>query len=380
MAVSGLFLSEEKQQFQKLARDFSLGEISSKAEHFDLKPEFPSALIHKAWELGLVNCQIGDECDGLSLELLDTCVILEELAAGCSGISGAIESSAIAILPLVKYGSPEQKAKYLKPLIEAPSVAGYASNFMHSNSSSESQGLTFKKDGDEFILSGSLPELFNGGHALWYLVPAKEAGNARAKTLLFIVPGEKNGLQFSERLEIMGRKALMIKSAQFNDVRLLNVNVISPPSFSGIESASNLLLSAGCTGLAKNALQLAIDYSKQRQTFGRPISQHQAVNFMLADMAREIETARLLTWQAASLLDKDGDSPHLKTKALVARAFAQEMVMKVTTDAVQILGGYGYTREYKVEKLMRDAKVYQVCGTHSARAKAEVAKQFVLSS
>lgn len=378
MSVSGLFLNEEKQQFQKLARDFSANEISSKSEHFDSKPEFPSSLVHKAWELGLVNCQIPDECDGLNLDTLDTCVILEELAAGCSGISGAVESSAIAILPLIKYGSLEQKAKFLKPLIESPSVAGFASNFMHA----QEIGLNFRKEGNEYVLNGNLDELFNGGHALWYLVAAKESAS-NGKTLLFVVPSDTGGLHFTSKLELMGRKALMIKSAQFNDVRLSDSHVIYPPSLLGtllVLSAANLIQAAGCTGVAKNAMQLSIDYSKQRQTFGRPISQHQAVNFMLADMAREIETARLLIWQAASLLDKEGDSPHLNTKALAARAFAQEMVMKVTTDAVQVLGGYGYTREYKVEKLMRDAKIYQVCGTHSLRAKVELAKQFVLST
>ncbi len=375
MSVSGLFLNEEKQQFQKLAKDFSAAEISSKSEHFDCKPEFPSGIVHKAWELGLVNCQIGDECDGLNLDTLDTCVILEEIAAGCSGIGGAIESSAIAILPLIKYGSHEQKAKFLRPLIESPSVAGFTANFMQM----QETGLTFKKQGNEFVLNGNQVELFNGGHALWFMVAAKEGGN-KGKTVLFVVPSEASGLQFTSKLELMGRKALMIKNAQFNEVRLSDVHVISAPSLLGIGSAANLIQAAGCTGVAKNALQLSIEYSKQRQTFGRPISQHQAVNFMLADMAREIETARLLIWQSASLLDKEGDSEHLSTKALAARAFAQEMVMKVTTDAVQILGGYGYTREYKVEKLMRDAKIYQVCGTHSLRSKVEIAKQFVLST
>jgi len=372
MATSGLFLSDEKEQFQKLAKDFSQGEIESKAEHFDIKPEFPSNLVHKAWELGLVNSMIGDDCDGLGLDILDVCVILEELAAGCSGIAGAIESSAIAVLPLVKYASAEQKAKFLKPLVESPFVAGYASSFLQK----EKIQLVYKQEGSEYVLTGRQEGIFNGGHAAWYLVCAKDASN-RDKTLLFIVPGDSSGLQFEEKLQLMGRKALSVRDATFTNVRLSESNLINAVSKSGIESAANLFIAAGATGVARSAMHLAIEYSKQRQTFGRPIAQHQAVNFMLADMAKEIETARLLIWQAASVLDKDGDSPSVKAKSLAARAFAQDMAMKVTTDAVQVLGGYGYTREYKVEKLMRDAKVYQVSTSSSSCAKAEIAKMLV---
>ncbi len=375
MAVSGISLNEEKLQFQKLARDFSSAEISSKAEHYDNKPDFPSDLVHKAWELGLVNFQIPDECDGLGLDTLDACVILEELAAGCSGISGAIESSAIAILPVIKYGTLEQKAKFLKPLIESPSVAGYSSSLF----SSTDESLTYRMEGKEYVLSGVQLQMYNGGHAAWYLVAAKDN---KGKTLLFAVPNEIQGLNFGERLQLMGRKALSVRSTRFENVRVpasCAIKSVLDADSKMIETEASLILAAGATGVARCALELAIDYSKQRQTFGRPISQHQAVAFMMADMAREIETSRLLTWQAATLLDKDGDSSQIRSKALCARAFALEMVMKVTTDAVQVLGGYGYTKEYKVEKLMRDAKIYQVNGASSALAKVDLAFQFVSS-
>lgn len=372
MATSGLFLSEEKEQFRKLAKDFSQGEIESKAEQFDIKSEFPAGLVHKAWELGLVNSMIGDDCDGLGLDNLDECVILEELAAGCSGIAGAIESSAIAILPLVKYANAEQKAKFLKPLVESPLVAGYAASFLQP----EKIQLEYKQEGAEYVLAGKQTEVFNAGHAAWYLLCAKDASNSE-KTLLFVIPSEASGLNFEDKLQLMGRKALSVSDANFTNVRLAESHVIKAPSRSGIESAANLFIAAGATGVARSALHLSIEYSKQRQTFGRPIAQHQAVNFMLADMAKEIETARLLTWQAATLLDKDGDSPAIKAKSLAARAYAQDMVMKVTTDAVQVLGGYGYTREYKVEKLMRDAKVYQVSTSSSSCAKSEIARMLV---
>lgn len=372
MATSGLFLTEEKEQFQKLAKDFSQGEIESKSEHFDMKPEFPAGLVHKAWELGLVNSMIGDDCDGLGLDTLDACVILEELASGCGGIAGAIESSAIAILPLVKYANAEQKAKFLKPLVESPFVAGYASSFLQTSKIE----LSFKQDGSEYVLNGREQEVFNGGHAAWYLVCARDVAKSD-RTLLFVVPGDSAGLQFEDKLQLMGRKALSVRNANFSNVRLAEANVINAPSRSGIESAANLFIATGACGVACSAMHLAIEYSKQRQTFGRPIAQHQAVNFMLADMAKEIETTRLLIRQAATLLDKDGDSPAVKSKSLAARAYAQDMVMKVTTDAVQVLGGYGYTREYKVEKLMRDAKVYQVCTSSSSCTKSEIAKMLV---
>ena len=368
--MSKFELSEEREQFKKLAKEFAEGEIEPIAAEFDQNPAFPSDLINKAGEIGLTNFQIPEEFGGLGLSCFDSCVILEELASGCSGISGAIEASSIAILPLINNGSAEQKEAYLKPLAEECGIAGYTSG------NDTDCDITYSTKNNTFELNGNHLALINGNHAKWYLITAREAnGETLAQ---FIVPADTAGLTIGERVDTFGRRARTVHEVSLESITLTDENLIekfdeghaNPKNLAHI----NCFIASGAVGVAQKALEHAIEYSKQRETFGRPIANHQGVAFMLADMAREIEAARYLTWQAAYLLDEDLDALN---ESLSAKAFAQDCAMKVSCDAVQVYGGYGYSKEYPVEKLMRDAKLYQLAESSPLQTKSALAKQLV---
>ncbi len=381
-----LRLSEEQEEYQKLAREFAQRDVAPKAHAFDASREFPAEILKKAWETGLVATQIPEKLGGLGLKLWDTCVMLEELAYGCSGIAGAIEASAIAQLPILESGTPEQQEAFLKPLIESPQLAGYALQ------GHESGRIVARQEGNDWVLTGRHPAIVNGGNqnSQWYFVIAafdqregtsgKSSGSSQPRTwVAFAVPHNAEGLTFEQRLPLIGRKSLVVSQAKFDDVYLEPIHLIGAEAggssvWSKIQSAMYAIVAAGCTGVAHCAMDNAIEYSKQRQTFGKPISSYQAISFMLSDMAREIEAARLMYWQSCILID---EGQKIVREAAAAKAFAQEAAMRITTDAVQVYGGYGYSKEYPVEKLMRDAKTYQVLEGTSQKLKAEIGKQLV---
>lgn len=374
MNMTQLTLSDEMEQFRRLARDFAEGEIKPKAAEYDETGDFPAEVFQKAWETGLVNFQIPEEFGGLALGTLDCVIILEELAAGCSGIAGVIEASTIAQLPIIMAGSVAQKETYLQPLQEDPSPMGY------TGSDTSSNDLVVSKESDgSFRLNGSHALVVNGGEALWYLVTAYDGAQMTGAQTMFVVPADTFGVVFQDKSFSIGRKARVARKAIFNNVLLSRDHLIGEHGKAEKIKAAAwpqicAFIAAGATGVARSAMHHAITYSKERHTFGRPISQHQGVAFMLADMAREVETSRLMTWQTAYMID---NGAQVSNQALMAKAFAQDMAMRVTTDAVQVYGGYGYTREYPVEKLMRDAKQYQVCEESSLRSKVTLGRNLV---
>ena len=368
--MPNLELSEEREQFQKLAREFAEGEIAPLAEELDKTAEYPAEVIKKAWEIGLVNFQIPENLGGLELKVLDSCVILEELAAGCSGISAGIEGSAIAQLALLKHGTEEQKARFLEPLLNDCSLAGYASQ------DATEDDIEASEQSGSFVLNGHHTALVNGGHAAWYFVVAsqtRESGDFASTA--FIVPADSPGLVLGDTKSSFGRRARQVTSVSFENVKLTEENVLGEAGAASAIIHSILpqlycFIASGAVGVAGRALHHAINYSKERQTFGRPISQHQGIAFMLAEMARELEAARYLTWQAAYLLD---EGKRAFREAMVAKSYAQEAAMRITTDAVQIYGGYGYSKEYPVEKLMRDSKILTIFEGTTQIQKNEIA-------
>lgn len=373
--MPNLELSEERTQFQKLAREFSEGEISPLAEEFDKTGDFPNGPVRKAWEIGLVNFQVAEALGGLNLQTFDSCIILEELAAGCSGIAGPIEASAIAQLPLLKFGTEAQQEKFLKPLLDDCLLAGYASQ------DATIDDIEARFDGEKYLLNGQHTALVNGGHANWYFVVAShlEPESEQLSSTAFIVPANAEGITFGESFKTIGRRARAVSSVEFHNVELSSDMIVGTPGnasevIEGILPELYCFVAAGAVGVARKAIEHAINYSKERQTFGRPISQHQGIAFMLAEMAREAEAARYLTWQAAYLID-EGKSA-LK-EALSAKSYAQDVCMRVTTDAVQIYGGYGYSKEYPVEKLMRDAKILQISEQSPGELKASLARELI---
>jgi alkylation response protein AidB-like acyl-CoA dehydrogenase len=282
---------------------------------------------------------------------------------------------------LLAAGSEEQKARFLTMLTQKASLAGYGSNDSMANE------LTVMQERSEFIINGQHSSVINAGQAQWYFFYALTATDSEAAQTesfagglsAFIVPADSPGLTFGERVSSLGRKARSVHKAKLKNVRLTAEHLIGKSHQANQVAIEILpgvcaLIAAGATGVAHSAMQHAIAYAKERKTFGRPIGQHQGVAFILADMAREIEAARLMTWQAACLIDQG-----LKTAehALAAKAYAQDVAMRVATDAVQVFGGYGYSREYPVEKLMRDAKQYQIFERSSLESKAALARRLV---
>jgi acyl-CoA dehydrogenase len=379
-------LSDEQLEYQKLARDFAQREIATASAGFDKSGDFPGDLIKKLWEIGLLNSSIAEKQGGLGLGALDSCIIAEELAAACSGIAGSVEASNLAQLFLIECGSDDQKNEYLAPLMEGPSLAGYA-----MAGGLKAARVFYRKDGDSYVLSGKHGAFINGGLAEWYVVAASEdrrdienqrkAGVSRNSQTYFIVRGDEDGLDFGERLATLGRRSLTIASARMDEICLpasamLGESGQAEQIYRQVMGRGYVQLAAGMVGVGRSALEHAVRYSKERKTFGVPIAQHQAVAFMIADMAKDIEAARLLVYQAAQLADQN---IACAAEAVTAKAFAQEMVMRVATDAVQVFGGYGFSREYPVEKLMRDAKVYQLMEHTAEEHKVEIGRQLVMS-
>lgn len=370
--MTDLILSEESKQYQDLARDFFQNEIASKSEKLDHEGTVPLALYKAAWELGLASALIPEEFGGLGLSLWDSAVMAEEAGKSSGGFSLLFESNILAIAPLLVAGSKEQQAEYFAMLTEAPGLASYVISPSLNLSSSNNPAAVVLKNGDEYQVSGSALLGLNGENASWYLLAARDKDNDTIS--LFAIPAKSAGIKSGAQISKLGRRCADINKLTFESVKLSKANLIG-----SYGDGANILLKAGCisntiisahaTGTIAAALEHSIKYSKERQTFGKPIASHQAVSFMLADMAKNAMTARLLTWKAASLFDQ-GKADHLEAQC--ARVFAVDAAMAAATDAVQIFGGYGYSKEYPVERLMRDAKMMQMIAGTSFELKCRI--------
>ena len=372
-------LNDEQEEFRKLAREFGVREMAPVTESCDKHPEKSCPIHQKAFDAGLMNVQLPEASGGLALSFWDAALIAEGLSKGCSGIYAAIEYSALAQLPIIFAGSPAQQKHYLEPMGEKLSFGGIAGELLFD----ERCDVTAVKSGDEYILSGKCRHLLNSSHADWFVFDAIEkVSNER---LSIIVPKKTPGLTITDDSFAVGRKAGSFAAAELQKVSVSTSNCLSTmtqtPVRERVVSATRVLVSAGMVGVAQSAFEHAKRYANERQTFGKPIAQHQGIAFMMADMAKDIEAARELTWQAAIILDKldkSAASGQAKRASIAAVVFASEMVMRVTTDAVQVYGGYGYSKEYPVEKLMRDAKTYQCLTVSSHVLKASLGKQLLM--
>jgi len=355
-------LTEEQIEFQKLARDFAQREITPKAAHHDETGEFPREICRKAWEMGLMNTHIPQEYGGLGLSVADGCIIAEEFAAACSGIGTAMEANTLAEAPIIVGGSDEQKKKWLTPMVEEFQLAAYCVTEPGAGSDVQGVKTIARKVGSEYVLNGSKMWITNGGVADWYFVLAltDPARGARGMST-FVVP-KCDRIEIGKKEKTMGQRASDTRALTFHDVVVPEANRIGAEGkgfFLAMSAFDHTRppVAAAAVGVARSAMEHAIRYAKERQTFGVPIARHQSIGFMIAEMARDIEAARLLVWKAAWKIDR-GERNTLE--AAMAKLMAADTCMRVTTDAVQIFGGYGYSREYPVEKLMRDAKVFQI--------------------
>lgn len=356
-------LSDDQKQLQELARKFSKDEIIPKAAHHDEKGEFPREIATKAWELGLMNTHIPAEYGGLGLGVIDGCIITEELAYGCTGICTAMEANTLAAAPVMVAGNDEQKKEFLGQLTAEPKFAAYCVTEPGAGSDVSGIRTIAKKDGGDYVINGAKMWITNASVASWYFVLAYTDPSLKHKGMTgFLVPAGTKGITVGKKEWNMGQRASDTRGITFDNVRVPERYRLGKEG-EGFKIAMGAFdhtrpaVAAGAVGLARRAMDEAIAYSTSRKAFGQPISTFQAVSFMISEMAMNIEAARLLVWKSAFEIDSGARNTKY---AAFAKAFAADMAMKVTTDAVQVFGGYGYSEEYPVEKLMRDAKIYQI--------------------
>jgi acyl-CoA dehydrogenase len=356
-------LSDEQKALIDLARQFGEKEMAPKIEHHDRTGEFPWDIIKGAHALGVMNTHVPQEQGGLGLSVLDGCLIAEELASFCSGMYTAIEANGLAQAPAIVAGTKEQKDEFLAPMISEPQLAAYC--VTEPGAGSDVQGIktTAKKVGNDYVINGSKMWITNGSVATWYFVLAYTDPAAGVNGMTgFLVPAKTPGIEVGKKEYNMGQRCSDTRGISFTDVKVPAKNVLGAEG-KGFKIAMAAFdhtrppVAAGAVGVAKAAFQHAVRYAEERKTFGVPIAKHQAVSFMIADMAMNIEAARNLVWRAAFEID----SGRRNTKwAAMAKAFSADMCNKVCTDAIQVFGGYGYSQEYPVEKLYRDSKIFQI--------------------
>jgi acyl-CoA dehydrogenase len=355
-------LTDEQKNLREMAHDFAVKEIRPVAWEFDRDGTWPEKIIEKAWEVGLMNTHIPEEYGGPGAGYLDGCLIEEELSWGCSGIQTSLGCNGLATAPVVLAASDELKKEYLGRLTEAPLLASFCLTEPDAGSDVSGMKTTAVKQGDKWVINGSKCFITNGGYANWYTVYAKtdkEAGHRGISA--FVVPRDA-GVVVDKKEDKMGQRASNTASVSFNDVEIPADHLIGEEN-KGFKIAMMTLdrtrpgVAAMATGIARAAMEFAIDYSKERVQFGVPIAMHQAIQFMIADMATDVEASRLLTWKAAVQLDQGQRNTLVSSHA---KRFAADAAMRVATDAVQVYGGYGFIKEYPVEKLMRDAKIMQL--------------------
>lgn len=359
-------LTNEQKEYQLLARKFAREEIIPKAKHHDLTGEFPWDIIKKAWSLGLMNSHIPQEYGGAGLGVFEGCMMTEELAYGCTGILVAIEANGLGSAPVILAGNEAQKKKYLGRLLEEPLMCAYCVTEPTAGSDVAGIKTRVEKKGDEYILNGQKMWITNGGVANWYFVLARSNPDPKCPASQaftgFIVDANSPGVIKGRKEINMGQRASDTRGITFEDVRIPKENVLGKEGLGfkiamGAFDQTRPPVAAGAVGLAKRAFDEALKYSMERKTMGKLISEHQAVAFMLADMAAGIETARLAYQKAAWQIDHGIRNTYM---ASISKLLAGDVANKCATDAVQIFGGNGFNSEYPVEKLMRDAKIYQI--------------------
>lgn len=356
-------LSDDLKMLQDLARDFTRKEIIPKAEHYDRTGEWPWEIFNKARSVGLANLNIPEEYGGVGATVLEECIVSEEMGYGCTGIETAVMLNQLAVLPLLIAGNAQQKKHYLTQLTEGGKIMSYALTEPDAGSDVAGIKTTASKQGDRYILNGGKTWITDAPVASFFVVFAKtnpEAGHRGMSC--FLVERDYPGLSVSKPLEKMGQHAAQTAQVFFENVEVPAENRLGAEG-DGFMIAMRVFdksrppVSAAATGLARRALDEAVKYAGERTTFGQPIYQHQGVGFMLADMKIRAEAARDLVWKAAWLVDQGKRNT---SEAAIAKAFCAEAAMQNATDAVQVFGGNGYSKEYPVEKLMRDAKIYQI--------------------
>lgn len=356
-------LSPELQALRAEAHDFAVNVLRPVARQYDDSGEWATPVYNKAWDLGYLQALVPKFCGGPGKSQVEEALVCEELAWGCGGLYTSIMANGLAITPILIAGSDEQKKKWLGKLVEAPIFAAFS--LSEPNAGSDAGGMTCRAElkGDKYIINGTKCYCTNGGYADFYTLFASTNPDKGARgTSCLIVPRDTPGLRVGKAMDKMGQRASNQVEVHYENAEVPAENILGKEGMGFIIAMKTLdqtraAVAAGGVGVARAAFEIALDYAKTRIQFGAPIFSNQAISFMLADMSKKIEASRLLTWQAAWMTDNNIKN---SKQSAIAKTFATDTAMEVTTDAVQILGGNGYSREFLVEKCMRDAKLLQI--------------------
>jgi len=356
-------ITDEQQKFVDTAKKFAREVVIPNAAKWDRDEVFPTEALKQAWEIGLSGMEIPSAYGGLGASCLDHVLVEEEISYGCMGFNTCLGGNSLATLPLLVAGTEEQKKKYLGWLTSEPIFAAYACSEPEAGSDVAAMTTRLTKSGNEWSMTGQKRWITNGRQASFYTGFATVDPALKHKGITaFVIPRDLPGVSVGRKEDKMGQRASDTSDVLFEEVKLTKENLIGEVG-QGFKVAmasfdrSRPWIGAGATGVIRRAMDESRAYALERKTFGVPIAQHQAIQFMLAEMAIAYESSRLLTIRAAWEVDQ-GRLQGIASA--VAKAHCADAAMRVTTDAVQIFGGYGYTKEYPVEKLMRDAKLLQI--------------------
>ncbi|KQN34026.1 acyl-CoA dehydrogenase [Pedobacter sp. Leaf41] len=374
-------LSEEQLMIQQAARDFAQQELKPGVIERDEHQKFPAEQVKKLGELGFLGMMVSEKYNGSGLDAISYVLVMEELSKIDASASVVVSvNNSLVCYGLEAYASEEQKEKYLKPLAAGEKIGAFCLSEPEAGSDATSQRTTAEDKGDYYLLNGTKNWITNGGTASTYLVIAQTHPELRHKGInAFIVEKGMEGFTIGPKENKLGIRGSDTHSLMFNDVKVPKDNRIGEDGF-GFKFAMKTLeggrigIAAQALGIAQGAFELATQYAKERKSFGKPISEHQAIAFKLADMATQIEAARLLVYKAAWL--KDQGLPYTQAGSM-AKLFASKVAMDVTIEAVQVHGGYGFVKEYHVERLMRDAKITQIYEGTSEIQKMVISREVI---
>ena len=373
-------LTDEQKNLRELAHDFAQKEIRPVAWEYDKDGTWPQDVIDKAHEVGLMNTHVPEEYGGPGLSFLDGCLIEEELSWGCSGIQTSLGANGLAAAPVEIGGSDEVKKEYYDSLLESPVLASFCLTEPDAGSDVSGMRTRAVRKGDKYVINGSKCFITNGGYADWFTVYAKTEPDAGHRGVSALVVPKDATVTVDKHEDKMGLRASDTATVTFNETEVPVGDLLGQENH-GFKLAMMTLdrtrpgVAAMATGIARAAFEFATEYSKERVQFGVPIAMHQAIQFMIADMATKVHLSRLATWNSAVLLDQ-GKRNTLESSH--AKRFAADSAMEVTTDAVQVYGGYGFIKDYPVEKLMRDAKIMQLYEGTSQIQRLVIARELLL--
>ncbi len=356
-------LSDEQKELQILSRDFALKEIRPVAHKYDDTGEFPMDILKKGWEIGLLNATVPDNYGGSGLGAVDASIVAEEISWGCPGIGTSLMCNALALEPILIGGTEEQKERFLTPFCKDFHLASFCLTEREAGSDVASISTKAEKKGDKYIINGSKCFITNGAYAHYLTVFAVTDRSRGARGIsVFWIPAETEGISVGKHENKMGQRASNTSELFFDNVALPADHLIGREGLGFVYALRTFngtrpLVGAASVGIARAAFEHALNFAKSRKQFGSPILRHQAIAVMLSEMKEKVEAARLLVHKAAWMSDQKMRNTELSG---LSKAYASDIAMQITTDAVQIFGGYGYMKDYPIEKLMRDAKLMQI--------------------